>query len=96
MARRPAVESYDVLSWVLYCRGDFAAALRASDHARRWGAPTPTMGFHRARILETLGREAEAAVLLKPVLAQPSLLEPAALRFQREFIKKLQGASPVC
>jgi len=40
--------------------------------------PTPTMDFHRARILAALGRNSEAAALLKPVLAQPSLLEPAA------------------
>ncbi len=78
VARRPAIESYDVLSWVLFRRGDFAAALAASDQARRWGRPTPTMDFHRARILAALGRNSEAAALLKPVLAQPSLLEPAA------------------
>src|SRR5438093_104655 len=78
VARRPAVESYDVLSWVLFRRGDLAAALAASDQARRWGMPTPTMDFHRAQILAALGRNSEAAALLKPVLAQPSLLEPAA------------------
>ena len=78
VARRPAIESYDVLSWVLFRRGDLAAALAASDQARRWGMPTPTMDFHRAQILAALGRNSEAAALLKPVLAQPSLLEPAA------------------
>ncbi len=78
VARRPAVESYDVLSWVLFRRGDMAAALAASDQARRWGTPTPTMDYHRARILEALGRTAESAALLKPVLAQPSKLEPGA------------------
>jgi len=36
------------------------------------------MDFHRARILEALGRTIESAALLKPVLAQPSLLEPGA------------------
>src|SRR5213593_4713719 len=77
-ARRPAIESYDGLSWVLFRRGDLAAALAASAQARRWGMPTPTMDFHRAQILAALGRNSEAAALLKPVLAQPSLLEPAA------------------
>ncbi len=78
VARRPAVESYDVLSWVLFRRGDIVQALGASDQARGFGSPTPTMNFHRARILEALGRTAESTALLKPVLAQPSLLEPAA------------------
>ncbi len=35
VARRPAVESYDVLSRVLHARGDLVAALAASDRARR-------------------------------------------------------------
>src|SRR5207249_4033290 len=75
VARRPAVECYDGLSWVLFRRGDLAVALAASDQALRWGMPTPTMDFHRAGILEALGRTTESAALLKPVLAQPSLLE---------------------
>jgi len=79
VARRPAVESYDVLSWVLFRRGDLAHALAASDRARSWGAPTPTIEYHRARILKALGRESEAAALLQVALAQPSLLEPQAL-----------------
>jgi len=76
VARRPAVESYDVLSWVLFRRGDLAPALAASDRARRWGVPSPTMEYHRARILRALGREAEAAGFLRLALARPSLLEP--------------------
>ena len=79
VARRPAVESYDVLSWVLFRRGDLAHALAASDRARSWGAPTPTIEYHRARILKALGRESEAAALLQVALAQPSLLEPQVL-----------------
>src|SRR2546422_10201243 len=93
VARRPAVESYDVLSWVLYRREDMAAALAASDQARRWDTPTPTMDYHRARILEALGRTAESAALLKPVLAQPSLLEPGAAWELRasHFLKGVLG-----
>ena len=79
VARRPAVESYDVLSWVLFRRGDLAHALAASDRARSWGAPTPTIEYHRARILKALARETEAAALLQVALARPSLLEPQAL-----------------
>ena len=92
VARRPAVESYDVLSWVLLRRGDLAAALAATDQARRWGTPTPTMDFHRAGILEALGRTTESAALLKPVLAQPSLLEPGAaweLSHSEEWARRL-------
>jgi len=79
VARRPAVESYDVLSWVLFRRGDWAHALAASDRARSWGAPSPTIQYHRARILKVLGRETESAALLHVVLARPSLLEPQVL-----------------
>lgn len=76
VARRPAVESYDVLSWVLLRRGALSPALAASDRARRWGAPSPTMDYHRARILAALGRRTEAAALMAQALARPSLLEP--------------------
>ena len=79
VARRPAIESYDVLSWVLFRRGDLAQALAASDRAQRWGAPSPTIEYHRARILQALGRESEAAALFQVALARPSLLEPHAL-----------------
>jgi len=79
VARRPAVESYDVLSWVRFRRGDLAAALAASDRAGSWGAPSPTIEYHRARILQALGREAEGESLLRLALARPSLLEPNAL-----------------
>src|SRR2546426_330628 len=80
VARRPAVESWDVLSWVLFRRGDLEPALAASDRARSWGAPSPTMDYHRARILEALGRKPEAAALLQRALGRPSLLEAHVLR----------------
>jgi len=67
-----------VLSWVLFRRGDLAQALAASDRARGWGAPSPTMEYHRARILSALGRDAEATGFLRLALARPSLLEPQA------------------
>jgi len=37
------------------------------------------MEYHRARILEALGRKAEAAPLLRLALMRPSLLEPHVL-----------------
>src|SRR5437867_10322763 len=76
VARRPAVESYDVLSWVLFRRGELSPALAASDRARRWGTPSPTMEYHRARILAALGRGTEATALMHRALERPSLLEP--------------------
>ena len=75
---RPAVESYDVLSWVRFRRGELPEALAASDSAFRWGAPSPTMQYHRARILQALGREAEAAPLMRAALRRPDLLDPEA------------------
>jgi len=79
VARRPAVESWDVLSWVLFRRGDLTEALVASDRARQWGAPSPTMNYHRGRMLEALGRGNEAAPFLRLALARRSLLEPHVL-----------------
>jgi osmotically inducible protein OsmC len=61
VARRPAVESWDALAWVLYLRGEPVEALAASDRATAWGAPSPTIAYHRGRIFEALGREREAA-----------------------------------
>lgn len=84
VARRPAVESYDVLSWVLFQRGSPAQALAASDRAWSWGTPSPTMEYHRARILQALGRRPDAAALLQLALARPSLLEPHVLWELRE------------
>jgi hypothetical protein len=74
------VESWDVLSWVRFQRGELGQALAASDSAAAWGAPSPTMQYHRARILRALGREGEAAPLLREALRRPDLLEPEARR----------------
>ena len=92
VARRPAVESYDVLSWVRFQRGELGEALRASDLARRWGSPSSTMHYHRARILEALGRDAEAAALMRRALAHGmSALEP---HVQRE-LRAPRSRSPI-
>jgi hypothetical protein len=80
LTRRPTVESYDVLSWVRYLRGEPVQALAASDRAQRWGSPNPTMDYHRARILEALGRGTEAALFLHRALAHPTLLSPQVRR----------------
>lgn len=76
VARRPAVESWDTLAWVRYRRGEFAEALAASDRALAWGAPSPTIEYHRGRILQALGHDAEAAELLDRATADPGLLDP--------------------
>ncbi|MGH7557237.1 MAG: hypothetical protein ACREMD_05580 [Gemmatimonadota bacterium] len=78
VARRPTVESWDVLAWVRYRRGEPDQALAASDRAFGWGAASPTMEYHRARILAALGREREAAPLLERALAEPARLEAHA------------------
>lgn len=83
IARRPAAEGYEVLAWVQWQRGDLAAALAASDSARGWGAPSPTSDYHRARILQGLGRCAEARALYARALADPTLLAPHALEDSR-------------
>ena len=76
--RRPTIETDDLLSWVHYHRGDLGLAVAASERTRRLGPPSPTMKYHRARILERLGRRDEATSLLDEALAEWTLLEPEA------------------
>ena len=78
VARRPTVESWDALAWVLYRRGEAVEALDASNGALAWGAPSPTIEYHRGRILEALGRRDEAASWLLRATADPRLLDPGA------------------
>jgi tetratricopeptide (TPR) repeat protein len=78
LARRPTIESWDALAWVLYRRGTTVEALAASDRAQAWGAPSPTIEYHRGRILEALGRHDEAATWLLRATADRRLLDPGA------------------
>ncbi|MBM4189055.1 MAG: tetratricopeptide repeat protein [Gemmatimonadetes bacterium] len=80
VARRPTTESFDLLAWVHFRRGAYPEALDASDRALAWGSPTPTMSYHRARILEAAGRTTEAAELLATAAQAPTLLAPHARR----------------
>jgi predicted Zn-dependent protease len=79
IARRPTIESLDLLAWVHYRRGEPKAALAASDRALAAGGPSPALEYHRGRILQALGRQAEAKPLLRRAEAQRSLLPPHAL-----------------
>ncbi|MGH7500244.1 MAG: hypothetical protein ACREL7_00665 [Longimicrobiales bacterium] len=78
VARRPAPESWDVLSWVHFRRGELRAALEASDRAGSAVPPSATMTYHRARILEALGQEDEAAALMRTAVELRPQLDPAA------------------
>lgn len=80
VTRRPTTESFDLVAWVHYRRGELAAALDATERSLIWGSPSPTMRYHRARILEALGRVEESARLLAEATAMPSLLAPHARR----------------
>ncbi|MGH7578580.1 MAG: tetratricopeptide repeat protein, partial [Gemmatimonadales bacterium] len=74
VARRPTIESFDVLAWVHYRRGDPVAALAASDRALAAGGPSPAIEYHRGRILQTLGRPEEAEPFMRRAQQQRSLL----------------------
>ncbi len=78
VARRPAAESWEVLSWVLYRAGRWSEALAASDSARVHLPAGPTGDFHRAWILRALGRGAAADSLAARATADPGLLAPHA------------------
>jgi len=78
IARRPTIESLDLLAWVHYRRGEPEAALAASDRALAAGSPSPALEYHRGRILEALGRPTEAEPLIRSAEEQRSLLPPHA------------------
>lgn len=69
VARRPSVQSWDVLSRVHFARGELRDALAASDRARGWGVPTAEMDQHRSAILRTL--KPERARSAPEVAAEP-------------------------
>ncbi len=76
--RRPTMASFDTLGWVLFLQGRHREALVASNASRTWGAPSATMNYHRALILEANDREAEALALYAAATADPGRLEPEA------------------
>ncbi len=80
IGRRPTVESWDLLAWVLLRRGALEAALVASDRAIAWGEPSPTIRYTRGRILEAAGRQAEAAPWLTDAYEAWAQLAPHARR----------------
>ena len=80
IVRRPTNESFDLLAWVHFRRGEFVAALSAANRTSLWGSAGPTMQYHRARILASLGRKAEARRVLAAATAAPTLLAPHAHR----------------
>lgn len=98
VARRPAAESWEMMTWVRIQGGEMREALALSDRIRRaeWreelavsqrtrhaGGASPTADYHRACILEALGRGAEADVLYASALEEPTLLAPHALHDAR-------------
>jgi tetratricopeptide (TPR) repeat protein len=80
VSRRPTVESWDLLAWTLLYAGEPSEALQAADSATTWGEPSPTMQYHRARILEALGRGEEARAFRAAARRGWTLLEPEARR----------------
>lgn len=59
--RRPSIENYAVLAWVLLQNDRPDEALEAIGEARRFGEPTLATDYLMARALESLGRTEEAA-----------------------------------
>lgn len=94
MARRPTAESLDLLAWIHYRREEPEAALAASDRAISVGGPSAAMTYHRGRILEALGRRAEADSLIRSAADQASLLPPhARLDLERRSGATIAGAA---
>jgi tetratricopeptide (TPR) repeat protein len=101
VTRRPTVESWDLLSWVEFRLGKLDLALQAARKAASWGVPSPTMKFHRAMILESLGQTAQAAQLRRDAMRDRSLLAPhvqalldsGGHKKERESLLPREGAS---
>ncbi len=80
LTRRQSVEAYAVLAWVEPQRGDVIAALDASEKARAWGSPTPTMDYVHGRVLDAIKRPDEAIEMFASALGNMLFLEPHARR----------------
>lgn len=78
LGRRDTKEAWDLLAWVRSRRGEHTAALDASDRAIERGTPSPTILYHRARLLSALGRRSEALAAMTDALADPTQLEAHA------------------
>lgn len=61
IARRPSIENFAVLAWVLLQNDRPEEALEAVHEARSFGEPTPGSDYLMARALEAMGQPAEAA-----------------------------------
>jgi tetratricopeptide (TPR) repeat protein len=92
--RRPTAESFDLLAWVHYRRGEVKAAGAASDRSLGWGSATPTMLYHRGRILAALGRRREGLRMVEQAVATPTLLAPHAWREWRTQARKNPDRGP--
>jgi tetratricopeptide (TPR) repeat protein len=78
LERRDTKQAWDLLARVRFRRGELAAALDASDRAIERGTPSPTTLYHRARILDALGRQSEALAAMTEALADRTQIEPHA------------------
>lgn len=83
-AMRKDIFTADTLSWVLYKKGKFQEAKKASDEARRLKTNDARILYHAGMIEKELGNKKEAAKLLQTALK----LNPAFDLLQAENAKK--------
>ncbi len=76
-ARRPTVQSYDVLSWALYRAGQVPGALEASQKALAWGRPEALTLYHAGMIRLDAGEEELGLQYLRQAVARAHELDPA-------------------
>lgn len=83
LERRPVPAGFEALAWIHLQRGEPQQALEASNRARSMdapGNPGATSDYHRARILEALGRDSEAREMLETARSETASLAPHALQ----------------
>jgi tetratricopeptide (TPR) repeat protein len=82
---RPTAQSYDLLAWTLYKKGEFQAALDIAEAHVVGKTYEPEVLFHLAKIYRANGLDKKAAVLQKELLGSAYELGP----LMEQSIKKI-------
>ncbi len=89
IARRTDVYGYDALAWALFRAGRLAEADEAAAEAMRLDTPDGRIRYHAGLIAEALGRDSEAAELLRQAGERSAALPPLQVRELQDALARL-------